>query len=158
MKGKQIRVDWDDLEGAFSNRNDELVYYLDTVTGHVHLEGEGGDDDFDEDDPGSEPTAPRTERADDATRAYVERPDSETELGWMRAFSDSVEDGDAGRRERLLESLDSDDPFQAFREVLMDDAEGRDAWFLFRSDRIHESIDAWLAANEIVPTEPPPWA
>jgi hypothetical protein len=157
MKGRRIRVDWDDLEGAFSNRDDELVYYLDTVTGHVHLEGEGDDDDFDEDDPTSEPVAPRADRADDSTRAYVARPDSKTELEWMRAFVDEVEDGEAGRRERLRATLDSDDPFHAFRDALMQDAEGRDAWFLFRSDRIHESIDAWLAANEIIPTAPPPW-
>jgi hypothetical protein len=37
MKGKPIKIDWDELESAFNNRNDELIYYLDLVTGQVIL-------------------------------------------------------------------------------------------------------------------------
>ena len=41
MKRKPIRVDWEELEAAFDSGNEELVYYLDSVTGHVLLEGAG---------------------------------------------------------------------------------------------------------------------
>ena len=43
MKNKPIRIDWEDLEAAFENTNEELVYFLDLVTGRVILEGEGED-------------------------------------------------------------------------------------------------------------------
>ena len=42
MKRKPIRVDWDDLEEAFSNRRAESSSSLDAITGHVVLDGEGG--------------------------------------------------------------------------------------------------------------------
>ena len=42
MKRKPIRVNWDDLEAAFDNPNEELAYYLDLVNGHVVLEGTMG--------------------------------------------------------------------------------------------------------------------
>ena len=47
MKRKPIRIDWEALEDAFNNRDEELVYHLDRITGRVELEGEGeeGDDD-----------------------------------------------------------------------------------------------------------------
>ena len=35
MKRKAIKIDWDELESAFDNKNEELVYYLDRVTGQV---------------------------------------------------------------------------------------------------------------------------
>jgi len=49
MKRKAIKVDWDDLEEAFSNPDVDATSYLDRVTGRVVLEGEE-DDDFDEDE------------------------------------------------------------------------------------------------------------
>ena len=35
MKHKPIRLDWDELEVAFTNHDEEIVYYLDLVTGNV---------------------------------------------------------------------------------------------------------------------------
>jgi hypothetical protein len=156
MKGKPIRIDWDDLEGAFNNKNEELVYYLDTVTGHVHLEGEGGEDDFDDDDMSSEP-AP-AERPEDGTRVYVEPPDGDTQRGWMREFVDGVAgELDAELAGRLAAALDGDDPIDGFRDALRDHDEGRDRWFLYTSDRLHAHIEQWIDSHEIQPADPPPW-
>ena len=38
MKHKPLQIDWDELETAFENRNEDLTYYLDLVTGQVILE------------------------------------------------------------------------------------------------------------------------
>ena len=40
---------------------------------------------------------------------------------------------------------------------LMNHAPERDRWFLFRSGRIHDAIDAWLEEHGVRSTEPPPW-
>jgi hypothetical protein len=41
MKRKPIKIDWDELESAFDSKQEDLIYYLDLVTGQVILEGEG---------------------------------------------------------------------------------------------------------------------
>lgn len=35
MKHKPLQIDWDELEAAFENRNEDLTYYVDLVTGQV---------------------------------------------------------------------------------------------------------------------------
>ena len=40
---KPLKIDWDALEEAFNSQSEELIYYLDLVTGHVVLEGRIGD-------------------------------------------------------------------------------------------------------------------
>ena len=40
MMRKPIKIDWEELESAFQTRREELVYYLDLVTGEVVLEDE----------------------------------------------------------------------------------------------------------------------
>ena len=44
MKNKPIRIDWEELESAFDSGNEEILYYLDLITGQVKLEGEGDTD------------------------------------------------------------------------------------------------------------------
>ena len=81
MKRKPIRVNWDELEAAFDNQSSDLVYYLDLVTGHVILDGEG-------EDPGDadDPAWTGGESADDGTRAYVEPLATETKVEWIRRY------------------------------------------------------------------------
>ncbi len=149
MKGRKIRVDWDDLESAFNSRLDESGYYLDLVTGHVHLLDEGQSD---EEDPATAGPAVTD------TRALVTPPDEETEVGWMIEFVESEDDLDDELQAGLREALDDeDDPLDAFRECLRDRDDARSRWFLFRSDRFHELIDRWLEDNGVTLVEPPPW-
>ena len=35
MKRKPIKIDWDELESAFDSKQEDLIYYLDLVTGHM---------------------------------------------------------------------------------------------------------------------------
>lgn len=153
MKRRALKIDWDELESAFNNRNDELVYYLDLVTGHVVLEGEG--DDFDEDsvdDPDLD--AGRS----DTTRLYIEPPGFEEEVGWMREFvREGVGDLEEDVVVALKSAVDGEDASAAFREMLQQHEDARTAWFRYRSERLHEAVEAWLDANEVRSVTPPPW-
>ena len=76
MKRKQIKIDWDELEDAFTNPQDEVFCFLDRVTGRVVLEGEGDDlhdDDRNYDRP---PDAAEVPPQDDPTRR---RPDASSD-------------------------------------------------------------------------------
>jgi len=156
MKRKPIRIDWEKLEDAFSNKNEDLVYYLDLITGHVELDGEDEDDD-DVDtaiyDRNATPAA-----TDDATRAYIEPIDNRLKLGWMRTFLD---DNPATLDDDVVESLRTamgeDDAPTALSVVLNDHVEVRDAWYRYRADRQHDMIDDWLVELEVDVVDPAPW-
>lgn len=157
MKDKPLKLDWDQLEEAFSRQNDELSYYLDLVTGHLVLEGEGEDAAADDDDTyGGGVTATAPPARNDATRAYVKPPDLARKIEWMKEFIKSKE-LDAETAAELKEALKEDDPTAAIKAVLARHAEFRDSWYLYRSDRLHEMINDWLTEHEVAATEPPPW-
>ncbi len=163
MKHKPIRVDWDELEVAFTNHDEEIVYYLDLVTGKVIIEGEGEDDDFDDEDDfspnslvakGGQPTA-----RDDSTRAYVKPMATEMKLEWMKRFLGEKDNGlDKEANASLKQAFESDDAAEALGAFLRAADEARDIWYLYRSDRLHEHMQSWLGEREIQPIDPPPWA
>ena len=156
MKRKPIKIDWEELEAAFESRREDLVYYLDLVTGQVVLEGEGGDLRDDGDDSGEDADAgPLARPATD--RLYVEPPDPELETIWMEDFVALRNDGDPSVLDKLSAAIDAPDAVDAVREVLRQHPAERDRWFLYRSERLHQTIDAWLESNSVHPTEPPPW-
>ena len=159
MKHKKIRINWDDLEAAFDNSNEELVYYLDLVEGHVVLEGEGEEDDFDEDDEhyDASPPAPSTPPADN-TRLDIDRLTSDTKLDWIRGFLAETDDLAQEFVAKLEAALQSDTPAQSVIEVMRETPEGKDRWYVYRSDCLHDLIQAWLQKNEITPTDDPPWS
>lgn len=157
MKRKPIRIDWDELEAAFNNKSEDLVYYLDLVTGEVLLEGEGEGEVFDDDedliDDAGESTAvvrPPT------TRLYVEPPDRDMELSWMDDFVEETTELDDAARATLRRVLDDDSP-DAFRDALRSNADVKDMWFRYRTDRLHEAIDAWLDTRGVQGIHPAPW-
>jgi hypothetical protein len=158
MKRKNLRIDWDELEAAFDNPNEELVYYLDLVEGRIVLEGEGEEDDFADDDEHfvAAPAAPRSQPADN-TRLYIDRLTAETKLGWIRGFLDDTDDLDEEFVAKLEAAVASDTPAQSVIEVMRETPEGKDRWYLYRSDRLHDLIGDWLKENEITPTDDPPW-
>lgn len=158
MKHKPIRVDWDDLEVAFDNPNRELIYYLDLVDGHVVLEGEGEEDDFDDEDAkydfggGSTPAA-----GTDGTRAYIDPLASETKVEWIVRFVAERSDLDPDFRAKLQSALASDDPAPAIIDALQEHPEDKDRWYAFRADCLHEMIEDWIVENGIAVIDPPPW-
>ena len=157
MKRKPIKIDWDELESAFDSQQEDLVYYLDLVTGQVILEGEGEEKDFEDDENGlenalEEPVVSRNE----SSRLYVKPPGDEDEITWMEGFADEIEAQDAALAQRLRDALDGEDPVERFREALRR-AEQRDRWFAYRADRVHEVIDGWLAEHQVAMVERPPW-
>jgi uncharacterized Zn finger protein len=157
MKRKAIKIDWDELESAFDNKNEELVYYLDRVTGQVVLEGEG-EDEFDDDDDLVDDSPAEAPPRDDTTRIYIEPLDPDELLSWMRDFlGDSKKSLESATRDRLLSAVEAREPQGAIREILDDNAEVRDRWFAYRSERLHETMDAWLDANDVSVVDPPPW-
>jgi hypothetical protein len=157
MKRKAIKIDWDELESAFDNKNEELVYYLDRVTGQVVLEGEG-EDEFDDDDDLVDDSPAEAPPRDDTTRIYIEPLDPDELLSWMRDFlGDSKKSLESATRDRLLSAVEAREPQGAIREILDDNAEVRDRWFAYRSERLHETMNAWLDANDVSVVDPPPW-
>ena len=158
MKRKPIKIDWEELESAFDSKQEDLVYYLDLVTGQVILEGEGEEADFERDenslDAGlDEPAVPRNA----GSRLYVEPPDDEDEITWMEGFADEVEPADAALAEQLRTALDGDVPLDGFRDALRSRADHRDRWFAYRADRLHEIIDGWLDEHQVAMIARPPW-
>ncbi|MBZ5638578.1 MAG: UPF0158 family protein [Acidobacteriia bacterium] len=158
MKRKPIKIDWDEIEAAFDNKREDLVYYLDLVTGQVVLEGEGEEADFEDDedlvDEDGKEDAPAREGT---THLYIEPPGEEDEIGWMEYFVEEADDLDPAVLAKLREALDQPEPLNAFRDGLRADPAARDRWFLYRTERLHESVDAWLDANHVHAAEPPPW-
>jgi len=157
MKKKSIKIDWDELESAFNNRNEELVYYLDRVTGQVVLEGEGEDDFDDDEEMIDDVSTQEAPQRSDSTRLYVEPPDADELISWMQDFLEDTADLDSDVRGRLAEAVDEPEPVTAVRAILDENPEVRDRWYGYRSDRLHEDIEAWLDANEVGVVDPPPW-
>lgn len=158
MKHKAIKLDWDELEDAFNNLNDELVYYLDLVTGRVHLEGEGEDaHGIDEDDEYSAGAANAVPTRSDGTRAYVEPPTTSIKVDWIQKFMKEENDLSPDLVQKVTDGLTADDPADAIRTALNEHPDDRDRWYLYRSDRIRELIETWLDKNRIRPADPPPW-
>jgi len=161
MKHKPIRVDWDELEVAFTNHDEELVYYLDLVTGKVIIDGEGEDDDFDDDDDFSANRVVATGKPDahdDATRAYAKPITTEMKLEWMKKFLAEKDNGlDEEANAELNKAFKSANAAEALGAFLRGADEARDVWYLYRSDKLHEHMQSWLGEHEITPIDPPPW-
>lgn len=157
MKRKPIKIHWDELESAFDNRQEDLVYYLDLVTGQVILDGEGEEDADEREEIPEEAPDESANGRNETTRLYVEPPGPDDELAWMQDFASEIAPEDPALATELDRTLDADDPHESFRELLRHHLAHRDRWFGFRSDRQHETIDAWLDAHHVQVTEPPPW-
>jgi hypothetical protein len=155
MKRKPIHIDWDELEAAFENRSEDLSYYLDTVTGQVGLEGEGEDAHFDDDDEMDGANA-TPNPSGETTRLVIASYSELDELDWMDEFLE----GEAAIPDDLKAKLDkfvAGEDGNGFKDELRHHAEVRDRWFLFRSERVHEVMAAWLEEHQLTAATPPPW-
>lgn len=156
MKRKPLHIDWDELEAAFENRSEDLVYYLDLITGQVVLDGEGEDARIDDDSEMADAVEDDVATRPETTRRYVVTFTNDDELDWMDEFIEGDDAIPDALKEKLLD-LVAQGPPQAFKDELRHHAEVRDRWFLFRSERVHEVMDAWLEEHKVTPATPPPW-
>jgi len=156
MKHKPLQIDWDELETAFENRNEDLSYYLDLVTGQVILDGEGEDAHFDEDAEMDDAVDPDAGPRGASTRLYVVSFTNDDEIDWMDEFIEGDDAIPADLKETLADLVASGPP-QKFKDELRHHADVRDRWFRFRTERLHEVMDAWMESNKISPASPPPW-
>jgi len=157
MRHKPIKVDWDELEDAFNNQNEELVYYLDLITGHVVLDGEGEEGDFDEENGYYDPQAASTAPEDDDTRAYVAPLDTQHKLEWMDAFLTENEAAHADAVGKLRVATSAEAPTAAISAILREHDEIRERWYLYRAERLRDRIKSWLDEHGVQPSAPPPW-
>ena len=90
---------------------------------------------------------------------YIYGPVStEMKLDWMNRFLAEKDNGlDKEANAKLKEALGADDAPEALGAFLRSADEARDVWYLYRSDRLHESMQKWLDEREIKPIDPAPW-
>jgi hypothetical protein len=153
MRTKPIKIDWDGLEEAFNEQRDDLVYYLDLVTGQVVLEGEGESEDLDPHDYSAEPPEIPP---DDSTRLYVHPPDTVLKIEWLHEFlaGGGVDPGVSTELERATVG---EDAAEQLRDIMNRNADVRDAWFGYRAKRIQALIEQWLDDHGVQFVDPPPW-
>jgi len=156
MKHRPLQIDWDELEAAFENRNEDLTYYLDLVTGQVILDGEGEDAHFDEDAEMDDAVEGDGVPLGETTRLDVVTYTDDDEMDWMDEFIEGDDAIPAALKETLSD-LVAQGPAQSFKDELRHHPEVRARWFLFRTERLHEVMDAWMESNKISPASPPPW-
>jgi hypothetical protein len=158
MKRKPIKVDWDELEAAFDNSDPELLHYLDRITGHVLLEGEGEEDSFERDETSYDRGgATARARPEDTTRVRVPTLTTEQKLEWVGRFVDDSPDLDPEVSANLAGALVTDNPVHSVLEVLNANPEVKESWYLYRTERLHETVERWVEEQEIVVSTPPPW-
>ena len=158
MQIRKLRIDWQELEEAFSRRKHGLVSYLDRVTGNVVLEGEGEEEEHDDAGYGtSGAPAAAPPRKDDVTRLYIRPPGTERKVGWLEDFLEKEAGLDAEAVAQLREAMNAPEPTEKIIAILRRNPELSDAWYDYRAHRVREMIDEWLAADGIEPIEPAPW-
>ncbi len=153
MKRKPIRIDWEELEDAFNSPPEEITSYLDGITGHVVLEGEGEDDEPDDENPLDAVSAPPR---NDPTRISIRPPGAAEKIEWMRSFLEQ-EGHEEGVVAELKQALEDENPPQALADVLNLHADVRDDWYLYRTARIRDMLEEWLASNGVESLTAAPW-
>ncbi len=138
--------DWSALETAFEHNAPETHSYLDLKSGQVV-------------------TIVDSRPEDDEKRSQIRRTpgrflhldpaSSREQYRWMERFVASVED--PALRERLILAIDGKGAFRRFKDVLLSYPVERDRWFAYRANLLHIYIDNWLAMQDIVLGESPPW-
>jgi len=163
MKRKPIKIDWDALEEAFSSSQLEAASYLDRITGRVVLEGEGEDAELDEGEAGFEPAAAVARAVsgtppEDPMHLPIRPPDVPRKIEWMKSFLEQTTDEHPPDvAAAITAAMGVENPTPVIKGILDRNPEVRDAWYLYRSERIQEMIDEWLADNGVDTTDPPPW-
>jgi hypothetical protein len=150
MATQRVAIDWNGLERALTRRSRESEAFLDTRTGDIVWVTRGWSDDH----------AFTDQELDEGLAARRLIPvlpvPPQTEQGWMRTFTESLEDG--WPRDMLLAALDGPAPDLRFEDALGFFPDDRLRWVACRDARLAAVVRAWLEANDVEPTtQPPRW-
>lgn len=170
---RSLKVNLEDLKGAFDNGFDELSYYLDLETGKVIMVNdetrqqlkelletteaetidaadkviqEADTMDWEKD---LLSLAASVEFGDDSR--FIEIPPADSRDGYedMEAFIETVSDG---RLQELLKvAIQGQGAFRRFKDVLARDMQEREKWFRFRDERLQQRMLDWLDMENINP-------
>jgi hypothetical protein len=148
METQRVAIDWGGLERALTRRSRESEAFLDTRTGDLVWVTRGWSDDhlF---------TDQELDEGLAARRLLPVLPvPPQTELGWMRSFTELLEDG--WPRDMLVAALEGPEPDLRFEDALGFFPEDRLRWIACRDARLAAVVRAWLEANDVEPTNEPP--
>ncbi|QQR89485.1 MAG: hypothetical protein IPJ88_14975 [Myxococcales bacterium] len=133
---RKVPIAWEPLEDAFENNAPEVHSYLHLITGEVIRVVDGVAD-----------PAMHARIAADMNYQRIEAVSSREQYRWMERFNESVLDDDL--RRRLNGAIDGKGAFRRFKDLLMNFTEERERWFTFRSERLRQCMEAWLATHGI---------
>jgi hypothetical protein len=131
-----VPVDWEALEDAFENNAPEVHSYLHLATGEVLRVVDGIAD-----------PQMHSRIAADAAYVRVEPVSSREQYRWMERFIQMLDPGEL--RDELVLAIDGRGAFRRFKDVLMLNANERERWFTFRSERLRVFMEAWLEAHAL---------
>lgn len=143
-KMREVPISWESLEDAFENNAHEVHSYLHLETGEVIRVVDGIAD----------PTMHSRIMAD-PLYLRVDPVSSREQYRWMEHFIAEVEDPEL--KQMLLTAIDGKGAFRRFKDVLIGYPVDRERWFSFRSARLRECMEGWLAAHDIKSVERPEW-
>ena len=148
MGARGVAIDWEGLERALTRRSRESEAFLDTRTGDIVWVTRGWSDDHGFADP-------ELDEGLAAGRLVPVLPvPAQTEQGWMREFTESLEDG--WPHDRLMAALEAPLPDLEFEAALGYFPEARVRWVACRNARLAAVLRAWLEASEVSPANEPP--
>ncbi len=142
---REVPVDWEALEDAFENNAPEVHSYLHLATGEVLRVVDGVAD-----------PQMHVRIASDGNYLRIDPVSSREQYRWMERFIPMVDDTDL--RGKLAQAIDGKGAFRRFKDVLMNFADEREKWFVFRSERLRTFMEAWLGAHAIKAAIRPAWA
>ncbi|MDI6767571.1 MAG: UPF0158 family protein [Bacteroidota bacterium] len=130
MEKKKIKIDYDELEGAFDFSSFEIRHFLDMETGEIVLISESDEE-------------------QEIPDHYVGIPEPDSHEGYndMVDFSATIKNAELNRL--LSVALDGKGAFGRFKNVLYDFPEEQKRWYDFKEDRTRERIIGWLESLEI---------
>jgi hypothetical protein len=142
---REVPVDWEALEDAFENNAPEVHSYLHLTTGEVLRVVDGVAD-----------PQMHVRIASDGNYLRIDPVSSREQYRWMERFIPMAVDVEL--RGLLAQAIDGKGAFRRFKDVLMNHAEERERWFVFRSERLRTFMEAWLGAHAIKAAVRPAWA
>ena len=147
MHSAPMRIDWHELEAAFTFASPENCFFLFLDTGEIV---------FMSDDMDQEEREELEERINGPGSVEVKPPESHEKWRWMADFTETVEDDHL--RELLEVALQGKGAFRRFKDVLLHAPPERERWFRYEAQKLQEAIDRWVARHHIEVENSPPWA
>ena len=143
LERKRIRIDWEELEEAFTDSSSDHRYYLDRETGSVHFFSAYLDNEDEEED----------ERAIGNERRYVLIPHDRRlvpakEVAQFVRSLDSEEE-----RNRLQSLLSSPEAYRRFDELVSESSAVNGLWQRFVSEGLEARIKKWLVDVAVEPID-----